>query len=147
MDANQQSLAYVYSRETKADAHTAKVLTEDKARRIAAKIAKLPALLGAAGNWRIFQKAAVNRLRRPIHWNQGPSKNLWGQWRFHIMPDYSDQIPPRDNKTLAIALAAASAVILVLVIGVLFNTHNAEHSVNQPSTQSSTEQPTKNKGG
>jgi len=66
-----------------------------------------------------------------------------------IMPDYSDQIPPRDNKTLAIALAAAAAVILVLVIGVLFNTHNGAqtHSVNQPSTQSSTEQPAENKGG
>jgi hypothetical protein len=65
-----------------------------------------------------------------------------------IMPDYSDQIPPRDNKTLAIALAAAAAVILVLVIGVLFNTHNGgqSHSVNQPSTQSSTNQPN-NKGG
>ena len=32
------------------------------------------------------------------------------------MPDYSDQIPPRDNKTLAITLAAAAAVILVLVM-------------------------------
>jgi len=64
------------------------------------------------------------------------------------MPDYSDQIPPRGNKTLAIALAAAAAVILVLVIGVLFNTHNGEQatSVNQPSTQSSTDQPTKDKG-
>jgi hypothetical protein len=34
----------------KADADTAKVLTEDEARRIASNIAKLPALLGAAGN-------------------------------------------------------------------------------------------------
>ena len=64
------------------------------------------------------------------------------------MPDYSDQIPPRDNKTLAIALAAAAAVILVLVIGVLFNINNGQQtpSVNQPSTQSSTDQPTKDKG-
>jgi hypothetical protein len=45
-DANGQSLAYVYSRENANDAHMAKVLTEDKARRIASNIAKLPALLG-----------------------------------------------------------------------------------------------------
>jgi hypothetical protein len=64
------------------------------------------------------------------------------------MPDYSDQIPPRDNKTLAIALTTAAAVILVLVIGVLFNINNGQQtpSVNQPSTQSSTDQPTKDKG-
>jgi hypothetical protein len=50
VDANKQSIAYVYSRETQADADTAKVLTEDEARRIASNIAKLPTLLGAAGN-------------------------------------------------------------------------------------------------
>jgi hypothetical protein len=44
-DATGQSLAYVYSRESGADASTAKVLTEDEARRIAANIAKLPKLL------------------------------------------------------------------------------------------------------
>jgi hypothetical protein len=42
-DANGQSLAYVYSRETSADARIAGVLTEDEARRIASNIAKLPA--------------------------------------------------------------------------------------------------------
>ena len=47
VDANQQSLAYVYSRETVSDAQIAKVLTEDEARRIASNIAKLPTLLGA----------------------------------------------------------------------------------------------------
>ena len=45
-DANGQSLAYVYSRENPNDALIAKVLTEDKARRIASNIAKLPTLLG-----------------------------------------------------------------------------------------------------
>jgi hypothetical protein len=43
-DANGHSLAYVYSRENANDAHIAKVLTEDEARRIAANIAKLPTL-------------------------------------------------------------------------------------------------------
>ena len=43
-DANGQSLAYVYSRENANDAHIAKVLIEDEARRIAANIAKLPTL-------------------------------------------------------------------------------------------------------
>jgi hypothetical protein len=50
VDAQGQSLAYVYSRESEAAAGTAGVLTEDEARRIASNIAKLPALLGAAGN-------------------------------------------------------------------------------------------------
>jgi hypothetical protein len=44
-DATSQSLVYVYARETKAQAGTAKVLTMDEARRIAANIAKLPELL------------------------------------------------------------------------------------------------------
>ena len=48
IDAQGQSLAYCYGRETQADADIAKVLTLDSARRIAANIAKLPELLGAA---------------------------------------------------------------------------------------------------
>ena len=48
-DANGQSLAYVYSRENPNDAHMAKVLTEDEARRIASNIAKPPTLLGNGG--------------------------------------------------------------------------------------------------
>ena len=45
-EANGESLTYVYSRENANDAHMAKVLTEDEARRIASIIAKLPTLLG-----------------------------------------------------------------------------------------------------
>ena len=45
LDANGQSLAYVYGRETKADADIAKVLTMDEARKITSNIAKLPTFL------------------------------------------------------------------------------------------------------
>jgi hypothetical protein len=47
LDANGQSLAYVYGRETQADADIANVLTMDEARRIASNIAKLPTYLAA----------------------------------------------------------------------------------------------------
>ena len=47
-DASGQSLAYVYGRETKANADTAHVLTMDEARRIASNIAKLPDYLAAS---------------------------------------------------------------------------------------------------
>lgn len=45
-DANKQALGYFYFREPPAAAEIAKVLTRDEARRMAANVAKLPALLG-----------------------------------------------------------------------------------------------------
>jgi hypothetical protein len=47
VDATGQSLAYVYGRETRADADIAKLLTMDEARRVASNIAKLPNYLAA----------------------------------------------------------------------------------------------------
>jgi hypothetical protein len=44
-DANDQALAYVYSRANEAEAMQANVLTDDEARRVAVNIARLPALL------------------------------------------------------------------------------------------------------
>ena len=44
-DANGQALSFVYARATMAEAMQAKTLTQDEARRIAANIARLPALL------------------------------------------------------------------------------------------------------
>ena len=49
MDANGQSLAYVYSSESPNDAFMRKVLADDEARRITSNIAKLPSLLAKSG--------------------------------------------------------------------------------------------------
>jgi hypothetical protein len=49
VDANGQSLAYVYGHADTRDAEIAKALTLDEARRISANIAKLPTLLAKGG--------------------------------------------------------------------------------------------------
>ena len=46
LDASGQAMAYIYARDTKAQADIAKVLTFDEARRIAVNVAKLLELLG-----------------------------------------------------------------------------------------------------
>jgi hypothetical protein len=48
-DANGQAVAYTYFRKDDNEARQASVLTHDEARRIAAKIAKLPELLSGKG--------------------------------------------------------------------------------------------------
>jgi hypothetical protein len=46
VDANKQTVAYVYGHADKRDADIARSMTLDQARRVAANIAKLPKLLG-----------------------------------------------------------------------------------------------------
>ncbi len=49
LDATGQALAYIYARDTRAQAEIAKVLTFDEARRIAVNVARLPGLLRSRG--------------------------------------------------------------------------------------------------
>jgi hypothetical protein len=49
VDANKQTLAYVYGHADTRDAQVAKALTLDEARRIASNIAELPSLLIKGG--------------------------------------------------------------------------------------------------
>lgn len=48
LDANGQALAYIYARETKAQADIAKVLTSDDVRRVAVNVSKLPGFMQGA---------------------------------------------------------------------------------------------------
>ena len=59
LDANGQSLAYVYGRETKADADIAHVLTMDQGA-LLANIAKLPIFLPAPKKPRLNEAAREN---------------------------------------------------------------------------------------
>ena len=69
LDANNQSLAYVYGRETKAAADIANVLTMDEARRVASNIAKLPKLLGKGY---VRQRTITPRL---VRWGPRPNRS------------------------------------------------------------------------
>jgi len=59
LDASGQPLAYVYARETKAEAEIAKVLTFDEARRTAVNIAKLPEFFWGRARRRVGKRQPV----------------------------------------------------------------------------------------
>ena len=67
LDACGQALAYVYARETKAEADIAKVLTFDEARRVALNVAKLPELLEGGSQTRGSSSTAKLK-RKSAHW-------------------------------------------------------------------------------
>jgi hypothetical protein len=55
LDANGQSLAYVYARETKDAANIAKVLTEDEARRISEQHSEADDAIGQGGIGGVYE--------------------------------------------------------------------------------------------
>ena len=71
------ALAYVYARDSKADADAAKVLTMDEARRVASNIAKLPGLLLCANSQPASQRLKVQLGERHRHaWAGRPSPDV-----------------------------------------------------------------------
>ena len=65
-DANGRALAWIYSRDSEAEAMQAKVLTKDEARRIAVNVARLPDLLGK------HPRSASEQLRRSLDRGRPP---------------------------------------------------------------------------
>jgi len=83
LDASGQSLAYVYGRETKADADIAKVLTMDEARRIASNIA-LPQLTEAA-----LKGAMLGLMKGAIHEHRATAQSWLPSVRTFLGVDHS----------------------------------------------------------
>jgi hypothetical protein len=74
-DANGQSLAYLYTRENPNDAHLAKVLTEDEARRIPPYSAREANGAGRAGQTSRTMTARTRITTRPNHNDNGASQD------------------------------------------------------------------------
>jgi hypothetical protein len=101
-DANGQSLAYVYSRENSNDAHMAKVLTEDEARRIASNIAKLPTLLAKRNE--VGFGPGLRGTNITLHKDSRvvPFIHTWSRDTcFRIIPGFIDPVWPRETSPLS----------------------------------------------